>query len=166
MERTGAPKVDLVGFSAGSIVVRSYLATKAGAEEAHRLVLLGAPNHGAAIASVALSTEPAACTAACAELARRSSYLQNLNSRPAPKGVSIVSIWTADDMVVIPPTSAVLPGATNIEIQSVCPQANVAHGDLVFDPVAIGLTIEALQGKTDHLQSCRHVQRLGTAALS
>ena len=165
VERTGAAKVDLVGFSAGSIVVRAYLATGAGAERAHRVVLLGAPNHGAAIASLALSTEPSACVDACQELARHSAYLRALNSHPDPHGIPIVSIWTADDLVVMPPESALLRGATNIEIQRVCAGADVAHGDLVSNPVSVGLTIEALQGRASSRQSCGQVQKLGTAAL-
>ncbi|MDP9233594.1 MAG: lipase, partial [Actinomycetota bacterium] len=164
VDRTGASEVDLVGFSAGSIVVRTYLSGPAGAVKTHRVVLLGAPNHGAGLATLAVSADPTSCVDACQQLARGSGYLRALNSRPEPK-VPIVSIWTGDDMTVTPPDSAVLPGADNIKVQSVCPQAHLAHGDLVMDPVAIGLTIVALRGDPGRLQ-CTRIRAIGFNALS
>jgi triacylglycerol esterase/lipase EstA (alpha/beta hydrolase family) len=164
VDGTGAAEVDLVGFSAGSIVVRSYLSGRAGTVKTRRVVLLGAPNHGAGLATLAVSADPSSCVDACQQLARGSGFLRALNSRP-PANVPIVSIWTGDDMVVTPPDSAVLPGAENIKVQSVCPQARLAHGDLVMDPVAIGLTIVALRGDAGRLQ-CARIHAIGFNALS
>jgi triacylglycerol esterase/lipase EstA (alpha/beta hydrolase family) len=164
VDRTGAAKVDLVGFSAGSIVVRTYLSTSAGSMRTRHVVLLGAPNHGADLATLAVSTDPSSCVDACQQLAHGSGFLRALNSRPLPR-LPIVSIWTGDDKTVTPPDSAILPGAVNIKVQSVCPQARLAHGDLVTSPVSIGLTIVALRTDAGLLQ-CRRITALGIAALS
>jgi triacylglycerol esterase/lipase EstA (alpha/beta hydrolase family) len=164
VDRTRASKVDLVGFSAGSIVVRTFLSGHAGTVKTRRVVLLGAPNHGAGLATLAVSADPSSCVDACQQLARGSGFLRALNSRPPPP-VPIVSIWTGDDMTVTPPDSAALPGADNIKIQSVCPRARLAHGDLVMDPVAIGLTIVALRSDAGRLQ-CARIRGIGFKALS
>jgi triacylglycerol lipase len=166
VDRTGAAAVDLVGFSAGSIVVRTYVASDAGETRTRRVVLLGAPNHGADIASLAVSTDPTSCVDACQQLARNSGFLHALNSRPVPPAIPFVSIWTGNDQTVTPPKSAVLPGATNIEVQSVCPRATLEHGDLVTDPVAIGLTIVSLRGQEDLLRGCKQIRAIGGRALS
>jgi triacylglycerol lipase len=167
VERTGAAKVDLVGFSAGSIVVRAYFSTPVGNSRTRRVVLLGAPNHGTTLASLALSTDPSLCLDACQELSRGSSFLRALNSRPPAPKVPVTVIWTGDDKVVTPPHSAVLPGATNVRVQSVCRKAILAHGDLVTDPVAIGLTIVALEGQTSNLPGrCNKIRQIGVEALN
>jgi triacylglycerol lipase len=164
VDRTGPAKVDLVGFSAGSIVVRTYLSSASGRSKARRVVLLGAPNHGTTLASLALSTDPSLCLDACRELTRGSGFLRALNSHAPPAAVPITVIWTHDDKVVTPPGSAVLAGAANVEVQSVCPKAVLAHGDLVTSPVAIGLTLTALRGHPG--SSCKEVRKVGVDALS
>ncbi|HEX7147361.1 MAG TPA: lipase, partial [Actinomycetota bacterium] len=46
VDRTGAARVDLVGYSAGGVVIRLLLADPVRALRARRVVLLGTPNHG------------------------------------------------------------------------------------------------------------------------
>jgi triacylglycerol lipase len=55
-----------------------------------------------------------------------------------------LSVWTADDETVVPPQSARLAGAVNVEVQSICPDARVAHGQLPTDPLVTGLVLRAL----------------------
>lgn len=143
-----ASTVDLVGFSAGGIVVRHYVKALGGARSARRIVLVGTPNHGTEIAELATSFDPSVCEGACAQLGPRSSFLQDLNSGDeTPDGASYYSIWTAFDLTVTPPQSAELEGAINIRLQDVCRNARTAHGELVSDPLALGLVKEALQGE-------------------
>jgi len=143
-----ASTVDLVGFSAGGIVVRHYVKAFGGAQKARRVVLLGTPNHGTEIAELATSFDPSVCEGACAQLGPRSSFLQDLNSGDeTPAGPSYYSIWTASDLTVTPPQSAELEGAINIRLQDACRSARTAHGELVTDPLALGLVKEALQGE-------------------
>jgi len=88
------------------------------------------------------------CKGACAQLGPRSSFLQDLNSGDeTPEGASYYSIWTAFDLTVTPPQSAELEGAINIRVQDICRNARTAHGELVTDPLALGIVREALRGE-------------------
>jgi triacylglycerol lipase len=146
-DRSGAARVDLVGFSAGGIVARLWLAEPAGALRARRVVLLGAPNHGAELAGAAAGLDPGLCAGACAQLAPGSALLAGLNRGDGtPTGPRVFSIWTALDQTVTPPATAVLEGAANIRVQDVCASSRLGHGGLVTDPLALGLTLGALEG--------------------
>jgi triacylglycerol lipase len=146
-DRTGAARVDLVGFSAGGIVARLWLAEPAGALRARRVVLLGAPNHGTELAGAAAGLDPGLCAGACAQLAPGSALLAELNRGDGtPPGPRVFSIWTALDQTVTPPATAVLEGAANIRVQDVCASSRLRHGGLVTDPLALGLTVGALEG--------------------
>jgi triacylglycerol lipase len=147
VDRTGAARVDLVGFSAGGIVARLWLAEEAGALRARRVVLLGAPNHGTELAGAAAGLDPGLCDGACAQLAPGSALLAELNrGDETPPGSQVFSIWTALDRTVTPPATAVLEGAANIRVQDVCASSQVDHGGLVTDPLPLGLTLGALEG--------------------
>ena len=62
LAETGAPSVDLVGYSAGGVVVRIYVADLGGGSHVRRAVTLASPHHGtdlAALAGVAGRGRPA-----------------------------------------------------------------------------------------------------------
>jgi triacylglycerol lipase len=146
VERTGAARVDLVGYSAGGVVVRLWLADPARTLRARRVVLLGTPNHGTELAGAAAALDPGTCGSVC-QLAPGSGLLAELNSGDeTPPGPRFFSIWTALDQTVVPPATAALDGAANIRVQDVCPSARLGHGDLVTSPLALGLVVEALEG--------------------
>jgi triacylglycerol lipase len=147
VDRTGAARVDLVGFSAGGVAVRVLLADPVRALRARRVVLLGAPNHGTELAGAAAALDPGLCAGACAQLVPGSALLAELNrSDETPPGPEFFSIWTALDQTVTPPATALLEGAANIRVQDVCPSARLGHGGLVADPLALGLVVGALAG--------------------
>jgi triacylglycerol lipase len=147
VDRTGAARVDLVGFSAGGVAVRVLLADPVRALRARRVVLLGAPNHGTELAGAAAALDPGLCAGACAQLVPGSALLAELNrSDETPPGPEFFSIWTALDQTVTPPATALLEGAANIQVQDVCPSARLGHGGLVADPLALGLVVGALAG--------------------
>jgi triacylglycerol esterase/lipase EstA (alpha/beta hydrolase family) len=147
VDRTGAARVDLVGFSAGGVVVRLWLDDPARAPRARRVVLLGTPNHGTDLAGAAAALDPGLCAGACAQLVPGSSLLAELNQGDeTPPGPEVFSIWTALDQTVTPPATATLDGAANIRVQDVCASARLGHGGLVADPLAVGLVVEALAG--------------------
>jgi hypothetical protein len=139
----GAGSVDLVGFSAGGVVVRVWVQEYAGPARARRIVTLGSPHHGAGIAGAGAALLPGACPAACQQLAPGSRLLAGLAS-PVPTPPAWLSVWTADDQIVTPPESARLPGAVNVELQSVCPTARPGHGGLPTDPTVTRLVLAAL----------------------
>ena len=131
LARTGAPTVDLVGYSAGGIVVRLWVADDGGAALTRRVLTLGSPHHGTALADLATDVAPGACPTACRQLASGSDLLRRLNTGDeTPAGPTWVSIWTTGDQTVTPPDSARLSGALDIPVQSVCADAQVSHSDL------------------------------------
>ena len=144
LSRTHAGSVDVVGFSAGGIVARLW-AADGGAAVARRVVTLGSPHHGTQIANIAGDLLPQDCPVGCQQLGTGSALLQQLNARDeTPPGPRWVSIWTTEDATVTPPDSARLAGALNIPVQSVCPDAHVAHGALPTDPLVQAMVMAEL----------------------
>lgn len=139
----GAPSVDVIGYSAGGVVVRLWVAGD-GATRARRVVTLGSPLHGARIAAVGGALVPDACPIACQQLTPGSALLRELDRDPPPSGLPWLSVWTEDDQTVTPPDSARLVGAVNVSLQQVCPGVRVQHGQLPTDPVVTGLVLRAL----------------------
>jgi triacylglycerol lipase len=133
--------VDLVGYSAGGVVVRLWVDRYDGARVARRVVTLGSPLHGTRIAGLGSALAPDACPTACQQLVPGSDLLAALDAAPLPAGLPWLSVWTRDDQTVTPPDSAVLSGAVNVAVQQVCPNATVQHGELPSDPVVTGLVL-------------------------
>lgn len=147
LEETGAPSVDLIGYSAGGVVVRIYVADLGGGSHVRRAVTLASPHHGTDLAALAGSLGSIACPTACAQLAPDSDVLRLLNSRDeTPAGPAWVALWTEDDKTVIPPDSGSLEGALEVPLQSVCPGLAVAHRDVPRTPVVIAI-VEGVLGR-------------------
>jgi triacylglycerol lipase len=139
----GAPSVDVIGYSAGGVVVRLWVAGD-GSALARRVVTLGAPLNGARIAAVGGALVPDACPMACQQLTPGSALLRELDIEPPPAGLPWLSVWTEDDQTVTPPDSARLAGAVNVSLQQVCPGVRVQHGELPTDPLVTGLVLRAI----------------------
>jgi triacylglycerol lipase len=136
----GAGSVDVIGYSAGGVVARLWV-DGAGAGLVRRVVTLGSPLHGTEIAAAGGVLAPGACPVACQQLSPGSALLSDI-SRPVD--VPWLSLWTEDDETVVPPDSARLPGAVNVSLQQVCPDAVVAHSQLPTDPLVTGIVLRAL----------------------
>jgi triacylglycerol esterase/lipase EstA (alpha/beta hydrolase family) len=142
--RQGAASVDLVGYSAGGIVVALYV--QSDPSHVRRVVALGAPLHGTQVAGLAMDLAASACPTACQQMAPGSSLLASIDdASPSRTGVPWLSMWTAHDEVVLPPDSARLPGAQNIELQKICADDAAGHTLLPSDPLAEGPTLRALE---------------------
>jgi triacylglycerol esterase/lipase EstA (alpha/beta hydrolase family) len=137
----GAPSVDVIGYSAGGVVARLWVATDDGARTARRVVTLGSPLHGTRVAGVGEVLAPGACPVACQQLAPGSALLAGI---AGPPPVDWLSLWTRDDETVTPPDSARLLGAVNVPLQDVCADAVVAHSQLPSDPLVTGLVLRAI----------------------
>lgn len=145
MERTGAGSVDVIGHSAGGVIARLWVRDGGGDSVARRVVSLGSPHHGTDLAGLAADVTPDTCPAACVQLATDSDLLRRLNAGDeTPRGPVWVSIWTTDDQVVRPPSSAELSGALNFSVQSICSGLVVQHGDLPREPAVISMTLSEL----------------------
>jgi triacylglycerol lipase len=144
LARTGAESVDVVGYSAGGVVARLWVAD-GGADVARRIVTLGSPHHGTTLADLAGDVAPEQCPLGCRQLGTDSDVLARLNAGDeTPEGPTWVSIWTTQDRTVTPPDSARLEGALNLPVQAVCAQAQVGHGDLPRHAVVLEMVLAQL----------------------
>ncbi|HEX6355081.1 lipase [Actinophytocola sp.] len=155
-EAAGGAPVDVIGYSAGGVVARLWV-DGTGARLARRVVTLGSPLHGTEIAAAGGVLAPGACPVACQQLSPGSALLAEI-SRPV--AVPWLSVWTENDQTVVPPDSARLPGAVNVSLQQVCPDAVVTHAQLPTDPLVTGIVLRALGDATMSAPSAADCTRL------
>lgn len=140
---TSDPSVDVIGYSAGGVVARLWVAENGGEVVARRVVTIGSPHHGTGVSS--LATEAGGCPDACQQLEPDSDLLRGLNARDeTPEGPTWITFRSEDDQTVTPSTSADLEGALNIPVQRVCPSATTSHGGLPSSAVVLAVLPEVL----------------------
>ena len=123
LARTGASKVDLVVHSMGALSARYYLKNLGGTSYVDDFVSTAGVNHGTSTASWC-----AWLYTSCAEMNTGSSFLSALNSGDeTPGSVSYASYWSNCDDALTPDTTAILSGATNVEVGC------VSHTDMNND---------------------------------
>ncbi|MFZ0325179.1 MAG: alpha/beta fold hydrolase [Actinomycetes bacterium] len=138
----GVP-VDVVGFSMGGLVVRTWARDLGGASRARRIVTVGTPNAGTETAE--LGATIGACPTACQEMVPGSALLDRLNSGdPTPDGPAWITVRSSSDEVVRPDSTTELDGASNVLLQSVCPDVSVAHSDLVKAALPVAIVVRAV----------------------
>ncbi len=138
LSRTGAGSLDVVGYSAGGVVLRIWVADLGGGDAVRRAVTLASPHHGTDLAGLAGDLAPGSCPDACRQLARGSDLLRALDAGDeTPPGPRWVTLWTTDDRTVVPASSGSLEGSVAFSVQSVCPGLVVGHGAVPRHPVVI-----------------------------
>jgi pimeloyl-ACP methyl ester carboxylesterase len=156
---TGAPKVDLIGHSEGTVMPRWYLERRGGVAKVQKFIALtplwrgtelggtwmmrdGAPP---LLRTLGLDLVASLC-GSCPEFIRGSDYLNDLNADgEAIKGIEHTNIATKYDELVKPYTSGLMSdGGTNIVVQDICPRDYSEHLLVAFDPVVAQLMLNAL----------------------
>ena len=142
LQRTGAAKVSLVGHSQGGMLARYVARFRGKLGVIDDIVGLAPSSHG--------TTNPLApplgvICPACAEQAAGSAFMKKLNAgeeAPPPPSYTVVS--TKYDEVVTPYRSQALKGATNVVLQKRCPEDITDHVGIIYDPIALQWTLDAL----------------------
>jgi pimeloyl-ACP methyl ester carboxylesterase len=104
---SGAARIAIVAHSMGGLVARAWMRTHGRARVA-RVITLGTPHHGSALARFGLGEN-------AAQMRPRGDWLRKLAASEDAAGRALVtSIYTHHDNIVSPQTSSVLPGARNL----------------------------------------------------
>jgi len=133
---TGSDRVDIVAFSMGGLAVRHFLLFEGGSQAARKVAFLGTPHRGTVVAVFAWG-------AGGREMIPGSPFLERLNADRPLEGVEMVSFHTPMDTRVVPNTSALLPGAANVEI--CCP----GHSGMLRDGPTFALVADFLLREGD-----------------
>ncbi|WP_420474206.1 esterase/lipase family protein [Noviherbaspirillum sp. ST9] len=139
-KETGRDKVVIVAHSMGGLASRAYLRDH-GSGHVARLITLGTPHHGTALAhfGVGLNTEQMRWTATEQE-GLASEWLRTLKAGENPSIYHlIVSIYSHHDNIISPQTSSHLEGAKNIEL------SGIGHVALGFDPDVQAMVIREVR---------------------
>ena len=141
--RTGAAKVSIVGHSQGGMLGRYVARFRGKLAVIDDIVGLAPSSHG--------TTSPLAPVAigcpACRQQAAGSAFMRKLNAPPeAPRPPAYTVISTRYDQVVTPYRSQALSGptVTNVVLQKRCPGDFTEHVGIIYDPVALQWTLNAL----------------------
>ncbi len=144
---SGAPSVDVVGYSAGGVVLRLYVADLGGGSTVRRAVTLSSPHHGTDLAALAavvrLEDVPGGLPAARSRLrpaARTQRWRRD--ARPARCG------WRCGPRTTRPSCLRRRVGSTArsaYAVQDVCPALAVGHPDVPRAP-EVAAMVEAAIG--------------------
>lgn len=176
LEETGADKVDMVGWSQGGILIRSYLKDHEGADPdnpennlVQNVVTLGSPHHGTTLSGIALLGNLLGITGGASGIlgqgpidqAIGSDFLEELNQGPETlPGIHYTSIYTVYDEITNPVSTSILredPGASvhNINIQDGCLLDFSEHLGLPFTDRVMALTAAGLDPEREYEIPCK-----------
>lgn len=154
--RTGAAKVDLLGFSQGAAMTRYYVNRLGGDEHVDKWVGLASPTYGSTFygAGPVLAAIPggneliaSALGPALPQLIAGSTFLASLNDGgDTVPGVDYTTITTRFDEMIQPHTNQFLlgAGAENLVIQDLCESNMIGHINLPYDRFTQDLIIQTL----------------------
>jgi len=137
-------RVDVIGHSQGTLEPRWALRWW---PDVRQLVdddiSLAGPHHGASGADQVCAT--GTCAPAAQQMRHGARFIAALNrGDETPGDVDYTSVFSRDDELVQPPSSARLDGAVNVLLQDLCPGRVVHHGGMVHDPAVFALVLDAL----------------------
>lgn len=106
-QAAGSPQAIIVAHSMGGLASRAYL-RRHGARRVARVITLGTPHHGTALASFGPGVN-------AREMRLGSPWLAALAAGETPETRALfVSLWSHHDNIIAPQDSSFLPGARNI----------------------------------------------------
>ena len=130
LEQELAPEepLDVLGFSMGAVVARSWIQLLGGHRRTRRFISVAGPHHG----TLTAQPIPRAWLPGLADMKIGSPFLRRLNDDLTPlRGIDCRSFFTRADLMVVPGWRAILPvgPATPLPVWS--------HPGLLSDPLAL-----------------------------
>ncbi len=127
--------IDLLGFSMGGVIARTWLQEFGGAKRTHRFISVGSPQQGTLTAQCI----PAWLFAGLADMKPGSPLLRSLNDNYADlQTVECISFFCRWDLMVCPGWQAVLPIGKSTAVPV------LTHQQLMSHPRSLDLLIESL----------------------
>jgi len=127
-EATGSEQVIIVGHSMGGLVARAYLrdcAQRGASAHVARVITLGTPHHGTALAHFGPGSN-------AAQMRRDSAWLAALAASEANTQRTLISsIYSVHDNIIAPQDSSELPGARNLVFGAIGHVALGRHPDIL-----------------------------------
>ncbi|HEY9562779.1 MAG TPA: alpha/beta fold hydrolase [Nocardioides sp.] len=173
LEATGAKKVDLVGHSQGTLMPQYYVRFLGGAKYVDNYIGLaplwhgtytnaGLPDLAAAFGYDGVDGSPV-CKA-CLQMTAPSEFLRTVRAGGvATKGVRYTNIVTTLDEVVVPYTSGIEAGMTNITLQKKCGLDLSDHLSIVSSRTAADLVLNTLDPAHPRRVRCTlHLPAIGS----
>lgn len=106
---TGETRVDLVAHSMGGVVARVAVVDHNLGGTIRRLITMGSPHRGTFAARLGN-------TPVTHDLRPGSEFLKRLARSPLPETITVTSLWSNSDLVIMPPESAALPGSNLVDM--------------------------------------------------
>ncbi|MBC7633863.1 alpha/beta fold hydrolase [Aeromicrobium sp.] len=160
LKATGTTKVDILGHSEGTVVPNYYAKFLGGAAHIDKYVSIAPIWHGtnaAGLNTLSVTGTPFGVApimnqalqpyfASGPQLLASSPFIAKMRSggTPVVKGIRYTNIVTKYDELVVPYTSGIEPGMTNKIVQESCALDLSEHFQIVADPVAAALVLNAL----------------------
>lgn len=141
---TGNARLVIVAHSMGGLAMRAYM-RKHGSERLARVITLGTPHHGTALASfgIGINTTQMHWTLSDEE-GLSSEWLRELSASEGPETYRLfTSIFSHHDNIISPQTSSWLNGAKNIGLHG------IGHVALAFNPTVQAHVIHEIRLATD-----------------
>ncbi|KAF9978709.1 hypothetical protein BGZ75_009910 [Mortierella antarctica] len=148
---TGAPKVDIVGHSEGSLLMRGYLKFNGGRAKTHSVAGIGSVAYGSNVQGMIdfaykhgladpLTKIVRPLCKACIQVVVRSDYIAELNAGgDAFPDINYLMITSKTDELVTPYTNGFLrttgPNVHNVATQDLCPFDHQGHISQATDPI-------------------------------
>lgn len=127
--------IDLLGFSMGGVIARTWIQLLGGAERTRRFISVGSPHRGTVVAQAC----PPWLMAGIADLKCGSPLMRQLNADPsALAGIDCRSYYCVTDHMVVPGSSALLP------VGKAFPLPTWNHRNLVRAQPAVAILTAAL----------------------
>lgn len=130
---SGAPSIDILGFSMGALAERCYLQQGGGREHVRRFISISGPHAGT-------WTAFALPFAGVRDMRPQSALLRALEADTNPFGtVEVHCIYTPFDLMIVPATSSVLPAAHSVHRVPI-----PLHRWMIRDPRVLDLAAQLL----------------------